>query len=185
MLPHLFLQMNWRDTCSTTRVKLSAFLIATLALAMGLSTSCKSFAKRQSSESKSAQLYAVVSDSAPFYRYGPQQGNGPDSHLPKDTLVKLIRPSFGFSKVQVLDGKNQGFIASDDIRLAPPALVAAALATPPPVASVSPPRGERFDLNSSDPRLQPVSDTLPAPDLPAADVGPAPDAAPANSPPSP
>ena len=47
----------------------------------------------------SAQLYAVSSEKAPFYKFGPQQGNGPDMQLPRDTLMTLIRPSFGYCKV--------------------------------------------------------------------------------------
>ena len=58
-------------------------------------------------------------------RYGPQQGNGADQELPKDTLVTLIRPSFGYCKVQLLQGSLEGYVASEDIRPAPPTLLAA------------------------------------------------------------
>ncbi|MFL6583616.1 MAG: hypothetical protein ACJ8KU_03765 [Chthoniobacterales bacterium] len=110
------------------------------------------------------KLYAVSSEGAAFYRHGPQQGNGPDTTLPRDTIVKLIRPSFGYSKVQVVETKQQGYISSDDIRVAPPALVASASATPSPVAAASTPPGEQFSLDANDPRLQSPADQLPAAD---------------------
>ncbi len=66
----------------------------------------------------------------PFYRYGPQQGNGPDMQLPRDSIMKVIRPSFGYVKVQLQDGED-GYVASEDIRPAGAALVAEKLAPPP------------------------------------------------------
>ncbi len=123
------------------------------------------------------KVFAVTADKTSFFRYGPQQGNGPDQELPRDTLMTLIRPSFGYSKVQLVKGDQQGYVASEDIGAASPAVVAAAMATPPPVAAAGEPRGERFELNSSDPRLQPPPELLPAPDLP-----PAADSAPSGSP---
>jgi hypothetical protein len=71
------------------------------------------------------KFFAVTANSTPFYRYGPQQGSGPDKTLPKDTLMTLIRSSFGYSKVKLTTGE-QGYVARDDIRVAPPALIAAA-----------------------------------------------------------
>lgn len=124
------------------------------------------------------KYYAVTTEAAPFYRYGPQQGNGPDLRLPRNTLVTLIRPSFGYSKVQVLDSHQQGYVASEDIQVAPASLVASATATPPPVAAVSPPTGEQFNLNSTDPRLNAPPEQLPAPDLPPPADVPAPEPSP-------
>ncbi|MDQ6810137.1 MAG: hypothetical protein M3Z64_12055 [Verrucomicrobiota bacterium] len=154
-------------------MKKAVRIVAPVLLAFGLVAGCKTVAnvaKLTTFETKGDKYYAVVNDSAAFYRRGPQQGNGPDTQLPKDTIVTLIRPSFGYSKVQLLNGSQQGYVASEDIRVAPPALVAQATATPPPVAVVTPPRGEHFDLNSNDPRLQPPPELLPAPDLPPADL---------------
>ena len=53
--------------------------------------------------------YAVVKDETPFFRYGPQQGNGPDQQLSKDSIMKVIRPSFGYVKVQ-LQGGESGYV---------------------------------------------------------------------------
>ena len=113
------------------------------------------------------KLYAIGVEKAPFYRYGPQQGNGPDTQLPKDTLVKLIRHSFGYSKVVVAETGQQGFVASDDLTVASAAMIAAATATPPPqVTAASAPVRESFDLDSVDPGAVPPPENLPAPDLP-------------------
>jgi hypothetical protein len=108
--------------------------------------------------SDGAKLYAVTSAKAPFYKLGPQQGGGPDMELPRDTLMTLIRPSFGYCKVHLVNGQ-EGYVASDDIKIAPPALVAAANAPPP--GSESGAHGERFELNSTDPRLAVPPEDLP------------------------
>lgn len=169
--------MNWRSICYLSGVKITARAGIALLLVVGLIGGCKtvaSVAKRQTFDTTGAKFYAVVADSAAFYHYGPQQGSGPDAQLTRDTVVKLIRPSFGYSKIELLNGKQQGYVASEDIRIAPPALIAQATATPPPVAAVNPSRGERFELNSNDPRLLPPPEQLPAPDLPPADTAPTP-----------
>lgn len=158
--------MSWRSICYLTSVKSNFATVIAFASYFGVVAGCNSVNQALSSPAGGAKIYAINKDSAAFYRYGPQQGNGPDSQLPKDTLVKLIRPSFGYSKVQLVKGADQGYVASEDLQVATPAVIAAATATPPPVAAAGGPRGERFDLNSNDPRLVPPPETLPAPDLP-------------------
>jgi hypothetical protein len=111
--------------------------------------------------------YSVAANQTPFYHYGPQQGSGPDAQLPKDSIMKVIRPSFGYVKVQLQDGQD-GYVASEDIQPASAALVAEKLAPPP---ELPPPilagQGEQFDLNSSDPRLiappEPLPEASPSP----------------------
>lgn len=117
------------------------------------------------------KLYAVGVEKTAFYRFGPQQGNGPDEQLPRDTLVRLIRSSFGYSKVVLPETGQQGFVASEDLTVASAALIAAATATPPPeIASTatSSSGAENFDVQSVDPTYVPPPEGLPAPDLPAA-----------------
>ncbi len=109
----------------------------------------------------SGKYYAVSATEVPFYRYGPQQGNGPDQKLPQDTLLTLIRPSFGYSKVKLMNG-DQGYVASEDIHVASRALVAAATAPPPSTATSTIPK---FRLDSNDPRLIAPPEPLPM-DLP-------------------
>lgn len=145
-----------------------------LATAAGTATLLILFAACGSTGSRvtkthSGKVFAVFADKTSFYRYGPQQGNGPDEELPKDTLVTLIRPSFGYSKVQLLAGSQEGYVASEDIRPATPTLLAALNAPPPSASRSSLP--ESFDINSSEP---PPPETLPDPDLPPASVEPSP-----------
>ncbi|PYL89466.1 MAG: hypothetical protein DMF16_06565 [Verrucomicrobia bacterium] len=101
---------------------------------------------------------------AEFYFYGPQQANGPDQKLPQDTLVMLIRPSFGYSKVQLMNGQ-QGYVASQDIRAAPPQLVSAETTPMVPPSSHETGRTPKFRF---DPRSIPA-EPLPNEARPPAD----------------
>src|SRR5436190_21791799 len=89
------------------------------ALLFRLLAGCKSTERLAQSTTKATRLFAVSIDSAAFFRHGPQQGRDPDLKLPRDTIVKLIRPSFGYSKIQVVESGLQGYIASEEIRPAP------------------------------------------------------------------
>ncbi|HEY0368930.1 MAG TPA: hypothetical protein VGC85_04990 [Chthoniobacterales bacterium] len=134
------------------------------AMLLGVAASfsaCSTVAKITQADAKNGKLFAVSNDGAAFYRYGPQQGNGPDEKLPKDTLLTLIRPSFGYCKVQLVSGAKEGYVASEDIKPAPPTLVAALTKPPPSPVSTSAP--ENFDVQNAQP---PPPETLPAPDLP-------------------
>ena len=133
-----------------------------LALLSALFTGCKSAHKPAQSTTRASRLFAVTVDSAAFFRRGPQQGRDPDLKLPKDTVVKLIRPSFGYSKIQVVASGLQGYVASEEIRPASSTLLAAV--TVPHIGGSA---GEQFNLNSNDPRLVPPPEELPDPDLPA------------------
>ncbi len=139
-----------------------------LAVLAPLFTGCKSADTPAQSTAKPSTFFAVTVDSAAFFRHGPRQGRDPDLKLPKDTVVKLIRPSFGYSKIQVVASGLQGYVASEEIRPASSTLLAAA--TTPPADSVAAhsrgPSGEQFNLNSNDPRLVPPPEELPDPDLP-------------------
>ncbi len=69
------------------------------------------------------QNYSVVkADFTPLYRTGPQQPNGPDQSLPKNTLVTLLKRGFGFSRVQLDNGVN-GYVATEDLGPAPAELI--------------------------------------------------------------
>jgi hypothetical protein len=105
--------------------------------------------------------YSVSANQTPFYRYGPQQGNGPDMQLPRDSIMKVIRPSFGYVKVQLQDGES-GYVASEDIRPAAAALVADKLAPAPTPESSYARQGVEFRLDSDDPRLIAPPEPLPA-----------------------
>jgi hypothetical protein len=126
-----------------------------------LFTGCRSADKPAQSTAKATRLFAITVDSAAFFRHGPQSGREPDLKLPKDTVVKLIRPSFGYSKIQVVSSGVQGYVASEEIRPASSTLLAAAAAP-----QTSSPALDQFNLNSTDPRLVPPPEQLPDPDLP-------------------
>lgn len=158
--------------CLSPRVDYSRLAWAAAAVFALSFSACSSVTKTVQKVTKppeNAKLYAVTADSAAFYRHGPQPGREPDQKLSKDTVVKLIRPSFGFSKVQLVASGEQGYVASDEIRPATPMLIAsAATARPESAAATSPlPAVEQFNLNSDDPRLVPPPEELPDPDLPA------------------
>jgi hypothetical protein len=104
---------------------------------------------------KTGKYYTVTSEKTAFYKYGPQQGSGADLQLPKDTLLTLNRTSFGYCKVTLTSGE-EGYVAREDINVAPATLVAAV--TNPPADAA---RGEQFDLNSNDPRLIAPPEALP------------------------
>jgi hypothetical protein len=138
-------------------MKVSGCLSGMLALLALGGTSCSTPDSTAPIASNSGKYYAVSVKEAEFYRYGPQQGSGPDQKLPQDTLVMLIRPSFGYSKVQLMNGQ-QGYVASQDIRVAPPEVVSSAT-TPP--ASDQTNRMPRFRYDITDPRFLPPPEPLP------------------------
>ena len=115
------------------------------------------------------KVYVVSVESAAFFRHGPQPGRTPDQTLSKDTQVRLIRPSFGYSKVELVATKEQGYVSSDEMRPDSSNLIASFV--PPKVdpitAPVDQPAVEQFNLNSSDPRLVPPPEDLPPSELPA------------------
>jgi hypothetical protein len=124
-----------------------------LAFAMVVFAGCSKVSPNPRTAASGDKFYAVTAESANFYHYGPQQGNGPDKKLEKGTLMNLIRPSFGYCKVKLMSGE-QGFVANEDIGVASAALVTA--------ATVPPSRGaSRFHLDSSDPRLVMPPEALP------------------------
>src|SRR5437870_2733648 len=93
----------------------SCVLGGILTLLAVCATSCSTSDLGAPTASNSGKYYAVSVKQAAFYFYGPQQANGPDQKLPQDTLVMLIRPSFGYSKVKLMNGQ-QGYVATQDIR---------------------------------------------------------------------
>jgi hypothetical protein len=118
---------------------------------------------------REAKLFAVSVEAAPFFLHGPQAGRDPDKTLSRETVVKLIRPSFGYSKVEIAATGEQGYVSSEDIRPASSNLIASASAPKvDPLATPSTsPAVEQFNLDSSDPRLVPPPEDLPPAELPA------------------
>ncbi len=142
------------------------------ATAAMLAAGCASSGKPKVFSGGTDTWYAVAASQTPFYRYGPQQGNGPDMQLPHDSIMQVIRPSFGYVKVKLQDGES-GYVASEDIRPAADTLVEEKLAPPPelttPIVASHSEQGEQFGLDSNDPRLiappEPLPELSPAPDF--------------------
>jgi hypothetical protein len=152
-------------------VKYSRFLPIAALLATfftGCSSANKPAVTTISTAKTNGKLYAISVDSAAFFRRGPQAGRDPDKKLAKETVVKLIRPSFGYSKVEVVETGEQGYVSSEEIRPASSALLASVSAPKPdPLATpTTHPAGEQFNLNSNDPRLIPPPEDLPPTELP-------------------
>ncbi len=144
-------------------------LAVSLAVVGAVSSGC-STTKGVAKGASNGKVFSVTADKTSFFRYGPQQGNGPDESLPKDTLMTLIRPSFGYCKVQLMAPSTQtGYVASEDIRPAPPTLLAALNA--PLQASHASSERENFDVRSTSP---PPPEALPDPDLPPTAAEPSP-----------
>jgi hypothetical protein len=147
---------------------------AVLSLSLSACSSVTQTVQKVTKPPADGKLFAVTADSAAFFRHGPQQGREPDQKLSKNTLVKLIRPSFGYSKVQLVASGEQGYVASDEITPASSMLVASTTTTVRTESSHSAPpspAAEQFNLNSDDPRLVPPPEDLPDPDLPAPSPG--------------
>jgi hypothetical protein len=137
----------------------------------GCSSANKPAVTTTSTAKSNAKLYAISVDSAAFFRRGPQAGREPDKTLSKETVVKLIRPSFGYSKVEVIATGEMGYVSSEEIRPATSALLASVSAPKPnPLETPSSPSTdsnvEQFNLDSSDPRLVPPPENLPPSELP-------------------
>lgn len=94
----------------------------------------------------------ITKDFAPFYRTGPQQINGPDASLRIDSYLKLLKKEFGFSYVQLEDGRT-GFIPSDTYAPAPQR---------PTYSEI-----EKKPKTKSKPYTGPAVDDIPLPDLQA------------------
>jgi hypothetical protein len=152
-------------------VKYSRLLPAAALLALcfaGCSSTTKT-APITTTAKRDGKLFVVSVESAGFFRRGPQTGREPDKTLSKETVVKLIRPSFGYSKVQVVATGEQGYVSSEEIRLASSGLLASVSARKPDQLETpsSQPSVEQFHLNSSDPRLVPPPEDLPPAEFPA------------------
>lgn len=141
-------------------MKLSSCLSGSLLVLLALfGTSCSTpESAAPAAASNSGQYYVVSAREAKFFRYGPQQASGPDEKLAQGTLVTLIRPTFGYRKVQLSNGL-QGYVASQDIHAAPPEVVQAAN---PTVSGTSEPnRNRRSRDNMVDSRFLPPPPALP------------------------
>lgn len=63
--------------------------------------------------------YIVNTTRAPFFKYGPAQSFGPDFNLIQGQRVTMIERAFGYSRVTTDEGVT-GYVATDQIAIAPP-----------------------------------------------------------------
>ena len=61
-----------------------------------------------------ADRWKVKADTTPFYHYGPQQLNGSDQDLKKDTRITMLERSRGYSRVR-LPSNEVGYVGTEDI----------------------------------------------------------------------
>jgi hypothetical protein len=108
-----------------------------------------------------APEFLVKHPQSPVYRLGPQQPSPPEARLDVNERVRMLRREFGYSLVQLADGRT-GYIANDDVTAAP--AQAAPRSTPEPASSREPGSQSRSrEMRSA----TPVEPPLPKPDLEA------------------
>lgn len=165
--------MKWRAKCSFKGVAYSRLVALTASLFLIFCLGCKS-ADKAHAKAREGKFFAVTADSAAFFRRGPQPGRAPDMMLPKETIVRLIRPSFGYSKIELVASGERGYVLSEGIKPASSAFIAAVTVPPEDsaAASAGDPPGEHFNIDSNDPRLVPPPEQLPNPDFPSTAPGP-------------
>ncbi len=94
---------------------LSLVLLAIVCLGSGCQSGEKKGAKPPAAAAApGSDRYKVTADTTNFYSYGPQEPNGPDSVLKKDTKLTLIKREFGYSRVKTPDNQT-GYVGTEDI----------------------------------------------------------------------
>jgi hypothetical protein len=89
----------------------SVLLFVAVLLSVGCAT--------QTFDPDKAPEYSVKEDHALFYRLGPQQGRGPEAALMSGARVRMLRREFGYSFVEIEDGRT-GYMANEQLEPAPP-----------------------------------------------------------------
>jgi len=143
-------------------MKLSSHLSGSLLILLALcGMSCSTPDSGTPGASNSGRYYVVSARKAAFYLYGPQQAAGPDQRLTQGTLLTVLRPAFGYSKVQLSSGL-QGYVATQDIQAASPEMVQATINPNRPLTgSGDSGRHPGFHDNIVDPRFLPPPPPLP------------------------
>jgi hypothetical protein len=96
----------------------------------------------------------VTADTVPFYSRGPQQLGGPDKTIRRDDIFRLLRREFGFSYVQLEDGR-MGYVPNGTfVPFAPKAI------DPRQPAPTRPSPSDRAPV---DPAPEPLPDREPLP----------------------
>ncbi len=94
-----------------SKIKIVAVLFFSVVCLVGCVT--------QSFDPDKAPEFLIQADYAPFYTLGPGQERGPDASLQRGERVKMLRREFGFSYVEIKNGRT-GYVANEEIAPAPP-----------------------------------------------------------------
>jgi hypothetical protein len=121
------------------------------------------------SKSPTTGHYVVSVPKCAFYKYGPAQSFGPDLQLAQGRQLTVLQRSFGFSHVMTDDGTT-GYVATDEIKPAPPEQVTAVSQNPSPSSSKG---GKSNRNNNVEPSKMPGFDMNDVP-LPSTDSTPPP-----------
>ena len=144
-----------------------ALTLLPLLMALALLSACAA------KQAKAGTRYVITAPKTAFYKYGPAQSFGPDTTLTQGTIVTMLESTWGFCHVMTDSGLG-GYVASDDLKLAPPAA-----ATPKPTLAANP-RAPQFYSG------RPKQNTIrPTPGGPLFDVNDLPMPLPDSSPPPP
>lgn len=82
--------------------------LTVVAASVGIMGGCKTVTY----DMDEAPLYTVLRDRTPFYSVGPLQIGGPDELLPAMEVVKLLRKEWGYSVVQLANGRA-GYVPNE------------------------------------------------------------------------
>ena len=61
-----------------------------------------------------ADRWKVTADTTSFFRYGPQQLNGSDLELKKETRITMVKRGHGYSQIRMADNQT-GYVGTEDI----------------------------------------------------------------------
>ena len=128
----------------------------------------------------SADRWKVKADTTPFYHYGPQQLNGSDQDLKKETRITMLTRSGGYSRVR-LPSNEVGYVGTEDITpldaneiAAEDAQKLAAAAAAAPPGALTSPMGSTVTPAAGGPRYTIPAEAGRSESLPTADPNPTP-----------
>lgn len=124
--------------------------------------------QRPAAAPKGNTEWIVIRDFTPFFSLGPAQPSGPDLSLRNGERVILLKKEWGFSRVQISDGR-QGYVDNDGLAPAPP--------EPKPLPETAGGRGKRNKKGEAAYQGEQVND-VPLPDVPPPNLNIAPEDAP-------
>jgi hypothetical protein len=119
--------------------------LSKLMVGLGLGLVLVGCASTQTLSPSEAPEMAVTKDFSPFYSRGPQQIQGPDASLRQGDRLLLLRKEFGYSYVQLADGRT-GFVPNENIGTPPTPPIAANKPRPQPKKPAPPPEESSADL---------------------------------------